>query len=331
MKENRWKLIAGSLITLLPGFFTGKIRGSWISVLVLLAAHLLVNFLMWKDPKNKNQSKKAMEIALWIIPVISIVILITNYIIISEKNMNITVIMMFFLGFLFIVMGNYMPKFRQNSTMGIRVPWTLNNEENWNKTHRFSGRIWVFGGILVILAGLIENVSLMITVIILLAVIPIVYSYLLYRKQMAAGTYEKKAIGNPKTQKVMLVFIAVILVFVGVMLFTGKIDVQYGDDSFIMDATYYGELEVEYADIQDIEFREERVDGTRVSGFGSMQLALGHFQNDEFGIYYRYTYTKCDTTIVLTTESETIVINDKDEKTTRQMFEELKKRVSPFF
>lgn len=42
---------------------------------------------------------------------------------------------------LFIVIGNYLPKIKQNNTIGIRIVWTLQDEENWNATHSFSGRI----------------------------------------------------------------------------------------------------------------------------------------------------------------------------------------------
>ena len=55
---------------------------------------------------------------------------------------------------LFIVIGNYLPKIRQNNTIGIRIVWTLQDEENWNATHSFSGRIWRTSGILCILCGL---------------------------------------------------------------------------------------------------------------------------------------------------------------------------------
>ena len=52
---------------------------------------------------------------------------------------------------LFIVIGNYLPKIRQNNTIGIRIVWTLQDEENWNATHSFSGRIWGTSGILCML------------------------------------------------------------------------------------------------------------------------------------------------------------------------------------
>lgn len=47
------------------------------------------------------------------------------------------------LGLLFLWVGNYFPKLRRNRTLGIKVSWTLGNEENWNRTHRFAGKVWV--------------------------------------------------------------------------------------------------------------------------------------------------------------------------------------------
>ncbi|MFQ8814402.1 MAG: SdpI family protein [Gallintestinimicrobium sp.] len=52
------------------------------------------------------------------------------------------------------VIGNYLPKVKQNNTIGIRVVWSLMDEENWNATHRFSGKLWMASGILCMLCGL---------------------------------------------------------------------------------------------------------------------------------------------------------------------------------
>ena len=60
-------------------------------------------------------------------------------------------------GLLFMVIGNYLPKVKQNHTIGIRVIWTLQDEENWNATHRFSGKLWMASGILCMLCGLFEE------------------------------------------------------------------------------------------------------------------------------------------------------------------------------
>nr|WP_275450028.1 SdpI family protein [Clostridium massiliodielmoense] len=80
--------------------------------------------------------------------------------------------------------GNYLPKCKQNYTVGIKLPWTLNSEENWNKTHRLGGYVWMAGGlILCILTWLnIYRQIATIVIVVIISVIPIVYSFLLYKK-----------------------------------------------------------------------------------------------------------------------------------------------------
>ena len=89
---------------------------------------------------------------------------------------------------LFIVIGNYLPKIKQNNTIGIRIVWTLQDEENWNVTHSFSGRIWRTSGILYILCGLFAESTaafvLYIVSIIAAIIISILHSYLFYKKKI---------------------------------------------------------------------------------------------------------------------------------------------------
>lgn len=66
-------------------------------------------------------------------------------------NISVSLWMPALIGLLFIVMGSYMAKIKPNWFMGIRTPWTLSSEEVWNKTHRFGGKMFILGGILMIL------------------------------------------------------------------------------------------------------------------------------------------------------------------------------------
>jgi len=90
-------------------------------------------------------------------------------------------------GLLFTVLGNYMFTIKQNYFAGIRLPWTLENEDNWKKTHQLGGKLWFAGGLLLALAGmLLPEKSIMVfmfSIIVILTVIPTVYSYMLYKKQ----------------------------------------------------------------------------------------------------------------------------------------------------
>ena len=84
---------------------------------------------------------------------------------------------------LFVAIGNYLPKCKQNYTMGIKLPWTLADENNWNRTHRFAGPIWVVCGLVIMLCGLIGGAFLwvMVAAFVVMIAAPTVYSYLLFK------------------------------------------------------------------------------------------------------------------------------------------------------
>jgi len=89
------------------------------------------------------------------------------------------------LGILWIIIGNRMGRIRFNYYMGIRTPWTLSSEEVWRKTHRFGGKCWFIGGLLMIVAAFFPTMYFLltfITVLLLSTIIPTIYSYILYRK-----------------------------------------------------------------------------------------------------------------------------------------------------
>lgn len=82
------------------------------------------------------------------------------------------------------LIGNYLPKCRQNYTMGIKLPWTLNSEENWERTHRFGGRMFVAAGICMIIAAFFGGYGAAVIFALAMAACfaPAVYSFVLYRK-----------------------------------------------------------------------------------------------------------------------------------------------------
>ena len=86
------------------------------------------------------------------------------------------------LGLIFIAIGNYLPKCKQNYTIGIKIPWTLASEENWNRTHRFAGWVWVGGGVVMLLSGFLGIFWLTLVPAIIMAAVPLIYSYILHKK-----------------------------------------------------------------------------------------------------------------------------------------------------
>ena len=89
-------------------------------------------------------------------------------------------------GLLVALIGNNMYNLKPNYFAGIRLPWTLENEDNWNKTHQLAGRLWFFGGLLfAIIALLINNKSVGYTgamILAILIIVPVFYSYNLYKQ-----------------------------------------------------------------------------------------------------------------------------------------------------
>ena len=150
----------------------------------LLLVHLFVIFVIGRDPKNSAMNDKIVRVIYWLTPIVSLSV---SYLIYSKalgSTTNPSIFVSALLGLIFVIMGNYMPKLKVNHTVGIRLPWTLQSEDNWHKTHRLAGKLWVIGGlILLIEAGIQFAVPYVMGIVILTIVfIPILYSYQLSRK-----------------------------------------------------------------------------------------------------------------------------------------------------
>ena len=94
-------------------------------------------------------------------------------------------------GVLFIFLGNYMPRIKQNYMFGCKTPWALNNEHNWNRTQRMGGIVFVvMGAALIVISLLATILGDVATMILLLAVVfggsvwIYLYSYLVYIGKM---------------------------------------------------------------------------------------------------------------------------------------------------
>ena len=61
------------------------------------------------------------------------------------------------IGLLFAFLGNYFKTIKPNYFIGIRTPWTLENEEVWKKTHLIGGKLWFVGGLLMALTFVLPN------------------------------------------------------------------------------------------------------------------------------------------------------------------------------
>ena len=288
--------------------------------LVFLALHWLCS--LDTIYKNHKQSRKVQNIALWICPMISLIVSGTVFSLALGFEFDMSKILFLLLGVMFAVMGNYMPKFRQNPTLGIKTSWALADEENWNATHRFGGRVWMAAGFATIILTFIPKTSLIIMGVMLVCCFaPVVYSWNFYRKKKANGV-EVKAFSHPLSKWSWLAVVAV-LILLFFVLFTGKIEYTFSDDALTVASNRMGGIAVSYEEIDDIELREEQIPGTRTMGYGSMRLLLGAFQNQEFGNYTRYTYYNANPCIVITAGDRILVLSAETAEATQALYQQL--------
>ena len=150
----------------------------------IVGCHLLCAFGTMADPKRKNIQDKMFKLVLWICPVISILTCGGVYLYALGVNVDVSRLAEYMVAAVFIIVGNYLPKCRQSYTMGIKLPWTLNDEENWNATHRFGGRVWMAGGVVMLvlsLLGVVRNTVVLVGLMLVMILIPAAYSYRYYR------------------------------------------------------------------------------------------------------------------------------------------------------
>ena len=356
MKINKTKLLISSIITLLPipvglllynrlpelvpihwgadgnaDGFAGRTFAVLGMPLILLAIHIIAVFATAHDPRNSEQNPKIMGFTMWIAPIISIFTAAVTYAAAFGYEFSGTIMPCIVIGLIFTVFGNYMPKCRPNSTVGLRVPWTLNSDENWKASHRFTGYVWFICGIACLALVFVPNFIRIIgmTAIIFAAIVlSIGYSYLYYRRQLKNGTYPTDKPKSKTSDLVLFIVLAALLVvsFVAVTtaIIPGEIEYEFTDAELILDSRHAARYRVLYSEIIDVELRPSDNPGRRDFGYGSSELMAGKFSNDELGNYLRYTYPSCKSVVVIWNRPRNVVVNCRTEDETWEMYETLK-------
>ena len=358
-KKNILKAIISSIVILLPIIFgiifwdslpdtitthfgadgtpdgaSSKAFAVFALPLIMLALHWVCVITTLLTNRKRQQSDKVYTLLFFIMPMISIFVSALIYATAFNFDLHLGSILSILFGLMFVVMGNYMPKITRNRTMGIKIKWTLASDENWAATHRVAGRVWFFGGFVVMLGAFLPVDALMIAslpAILLLVLIPTVYSYVFYKKQLASGEIDSTKTLVTKKDKIIgivcTVVIAILLVGVGILMFTGNVEYSLGDDALTVEATYYESSTVKYADIDSVELCEDLDIGARQMGFASAKLSLGIFKSDALGTYTLYSYNGADAHVVIKSGDKTLVIGLENEDEARLLCKALEQRV----
>lgn len=207
MKKYKKSIILGCIVILLPmllgvllwnqlpdeiptHFDSNNVPNDWSSkgftvfgipsILVLL--HFFTVAVTASDPKRQNISSKLFSLIIWIIPIVSLFVVPACYAYALGFTWDMDVVLNLLMGIIFLIIGNYMHKVKHNYTVGIKIPWTLHSEENWNRTHRFASWLWMLAGIVFLINIFLKTDILVFAVIITTVAVPMIYSFVLYKK-----------------------------------------------------------------------------------------------------------------------------------------------------
>lgn len=173
-----------------PDTFVPKAIAAFGLPFLFFAINLYSKLRLYNDPKRSenNHAQAVQMISTWIPPLSSLILAPMTLFIAMGATVPINMIVSTFTGILLVICGNYLPKCRQNYTIGIKLPWTLYDADNWNKTHRLAGYLWMLAGIILMVGTFLLTNStfsgfpMLVILVVLLVMIPALYSYGLYSK-----------------------------------------------------------------------------------------------------------------------------------------------------
>lgn len=174
--------------------FGDKVPYIFLMPVINLMMVMLMYFLPKIDPKKRIDIKQRGYTSFMLIMVVFFFVL---FLLMFSQIMGLDLFgnyIVVVIPLFFMMLGNYMGKVRHNYFVGIKTPWTLQSETVWERTHRFSGRLWVGASLVMLIVGIVFNSTypswLGLTFIGLVTILPIVYSYMEYKKVKAEPEVE---------------------------------------------------------------------------------------------------------------------------------------------
>lgn len=163
-----------------------RFPGAFLASLIAIALWFLMPLLRRIDPRRSSYERFDATFYL-IVNIMAVMLALIEGLTLAVSlgvDVNMTRTILFVVGLMLVVLGNYLPRIRSNWWIGIRTPWTLESEEVWRKTHRFGGRTFVAAGVVTILSTpLPQEVSSVVSIVAMVTagLVPAVYSYVAYR------------------------------------------------------------------------------------------------------------------------------------------------------
>ena len=162
--------------------------GPGIMGAVSIFVYILMSNLKTFDPKKYDEANDTLysNFAVLTVAFLSALSTIIIYSSTHADEINVGKLILPLVGLSFAGLGWYMPKFKQNYFVGFKLPWTLENETNWNETHKVAGKLWIYGGLFqavvtFILPMKFGFIGFMLATAVMV-IIPSVFSYRLFKK-----------------------------------------------------------------------------------------------------------------------------------------------------
>ena len=168
-----------------PNGFTPKPWGAFLGPMILAPLYVLLRILPAISPRGFRMTDFEGVFRMIRTTIIGILFIITTASLLAAAGMPVPIgrIVLCSVGLLLAILGNYMGKLRRNFFIGIRTPWTLASDEVWLRTHRLGGVTFTALGIFLIALGILNGAARwMIIAIIAATAIPVIYSFVIYRR-----------------------------------------------------------------------------------------------------------------------------------------------------
>lgn len=146
---------------------------------LFLLVEVFICYCINNEKFGAKENMRIYRIIAWIIPVLSVLLQFITISYALNKNLSIIRLAPLVVGTILIILGNSIPKItKPNKFCGIRLPWTMENKDNWIKTNRLFGRLTFLLGLVFILASFINlSAKFIICCILLVLIIPVFFSY----------------------------------------------------------------------------------------------------------------------------------------------------------
>ena len=160
--------------------------GPSIMGIASLFTYFFLTYIKKIDPKRSEQMEDGLFqkfgfFTVLFLSALSMVILYAT----SHQGISIEKLLFPLMGLAFAGMGLYMPNIKQNYFAGFKLPWTLDNVDNWNATHKIAGKVWLYGGIIQFVAGIIfssvTSFVIFFIVMVVMVLVPTIYSYRMFK------------------------------------------------------------------------------------------------------------------------------------------------------